>query len=387
MEQNIDIKQLFDKYIAGFASKVEIQQLYDYFEITGNSQELDTLINAYLESEKEHTTKITDDKVMQLVSNTWYSIQGAMPAAPEQKRKVIPLKWIAAAAAVLIVGMTLTFVFWNNKPAAPQLTSIYGGDVLPGTNKATLTLSNGKRFELKDSKSGVSIEGTSIAYQDGETITQTDEVLQATIEVPKGGIYSLKLADGTRVQLNSGSTFSYPTRFNGSERLVKLSGEGYFEVSHNPAKPFKVQSAGQLLTVLGTHFNVQAYENEPIETALLEGKVLVQATASKGSAILSPNQLAKFTNGKFNLKNVNGQDYIGWTKSLFVFNDLTLGQIFKHLERWYDVDIDYPASISEDRFMMEIPKDRKLSEILDAISTVGELSFTIQGRRITVTKR
>ncbi|MDR3008619.1 MAG: DUF4974 domain-containing protein [Sphingobacterium sp.] len=385
MEQNI--KQLFDKYVAGSATKEEIKQLYDYFESTGNSQELDRLINDYLRMDNELTSKITDDKVMQLVSNSWYSIQGAMPPAPEQKRKVIPLKWIAAAAAVLIVGMTLTFVFWNNKTAAPQLTSIYGGDVLPGSNKATLTLSNGKRFELKDSKSGVSIEGNSIAYQDGEAITQTDEVLQATIEVPNGGIYSLKLEDGTRVQLNSGSIFSYPTRFNGSERLVKLKGEGYFEVSHNPAKPFKVQSTGQVVTVLGTHFNVQAYEHEPIETALLEGKVLVQATNSKGSAILSPNQLARLGDGKFNLKNVNGQDYIGWTKNLFVFNDLTLGQIFKHLERWYDVDIDYPASISEELFMMEIPKDRKLSEILDAISTVGALSFKIQGRRITVTKR
>jgi len=385
MEQNI--KQLFDKYVAGSATKEEIKQLYDYFESTGNSQELDRLINDYLRMDNELTSKITDDKVMQLVSNSWYSIQGAMPAAPEQKRKVIPLKWIAAAAAVLITGMTLTFIFWNNKPAAPQLTSIYGGDVLPGSNKATLTLSNGKRFELKDSKSGVSIEGNNIAYQDGEAITQTDEVLQATIEVPNGGIYSLKLADGTRVQLNSGSIFSYPTRFNGSERLVKLKGEGYFEVSHNPDKPFKVQSTGQVVTVLGTHFNVQAYEHEPIETALLEGKVLVQATNSKGSAILSPNQLARLGDGKFNLKNVNGQDYIGWTKNLFVFNDLTLCQIFKHLERWYDVDIDFPASISEDLFMMEIPKDRKLSEILDAISTVGALSFKIQGRRITVTKR
>ena len=218
MEQ--DIKQLFDKYVAGSASKEEIKQLYDYFETSGNSQELDHLINDYLRMDNELTSKITDDKVMQLVSNSWYSIQGAMPAAPEQKRKVIPLKWIAAAAAILIIGMTLTFVLWNNKPAAPQLTSIYGGDVLPGTNKATLTLSNGKRFELKDSKSGVSIAGSTISYEDGEKITATDEVLQATIQVPNGGIYSLKLADGTRVQLNSGSTFSYPTQFKGVERLL-----------------------------------------------------------------------------------------------------------------------------------------------------------------------
>ncbi|MGE8426307.1 MAG: FecR family protein [Sphingobacterium sp.] len=385
MEQNI--KQLFDKYVAGSASKAEIQQLYDYFETTGNSHELDKLIENYLRSENEHTSTITDDKVIQLVNNTWANVQAAMPPPPEHKRKAIPLKWIAAVAAILVIGMTITFVLWNNNPDEPKLTSIYGGDVLPGTNKATLTLSNGKRFELKDSKSGVNIEGNSISYEDGETITATDEVLQATIQVPNGGIYSIKLADGTRVQLNSGSTFSYPTQFKGVYRLVQLTGEGYFEVSHNPNMPFKVRSSEQVLTVLGTHFNVQAYNNEPIETTLLEGKVLVQATTSKGSAILAPNQLARFTKGKFNLKNVNAKDYIGWTKNLFVFNDLTLGQIFRHLERWYDVDIDYPASISEEQFMMEIPKDRKLSEILEAISTLGELSFKIQGRRITVIKQ
>lgn len=385
MEQNI--KQLFDKYVAGTASILETRQLYDYFETTGNSDELDGLIDNYLQSEGINDSESTEEQVDGVTAEAWANIKANLPGEPETKRKMLPFKWIAAAAAVLVVGMTLTFILRDHKPDQPQLTSIYGGDVLPGSNKATLTLSNGKRYELKDSKSGVNIEGSSIAYQDGETITKTDKVLQATIEVPNGGIYSLKLADGTRVQLNSGSTFSYPTQFNGSERLVKLKGEGYFEVSHKPTKPFKVQSAGQVLTVLGTHFNVQAYDNEPIETALLEGKVLVQATNSKGSAILSPNQLAKFTNGKFNLKNINGQDYIGWTKNLFVFNDLTLGQIFKHLERWYDVDIDYPASISEELYMMEIPKNRKISEILEPISELAELKFKIQGRRITVTKR
>lgn len=385
MEQHINIKQLFDKYIAGSATKAEIRQLYDYFETTGNGKDFEELITQYIQAENIDSVPSAEEPVDRITAGAWETIKNRLPIAA--RRKIWPFKWIAAAAALLVIGMTITFLVRDKVPEGPKLISKYGTDVLPGSNKATLTLSNGKRFELKDSKSGVSIEGSSIAYQDGEIIAATDEVLQATIEVPKGGIYSLKLPDGTRVQLNSGTTFSYPTRFNGSERFVKLSGEGYFEVSHNPAKPFKVQSAGQVLTVLGTHFNVQAYENEPIETALLEGKVLVQATNSKGSAILSPNQLAKFTNGKFNLKNVNGQDYIGWTKNLFVFNDLTLGQIFKHLERWYNVDIDYPASISEEQFMMEIPKDRKLSEILDAISAVGALSFKIQGRRITVTKR
>ncbi|WON93790.1 FecR family protein [Sphingobacterium sp. UGAL515B_05] len=385
MEQNI--KQLFDKYVSGAASIEETRQLYDYFETTGNSEELDELIEHYLQSDEKGNTETAEQQVDGVTAGAWKHIKANLPEIPEAKRTILSFKWIAAVAALLVIGMTITFMNMDHKPDAPHLTSIYGSDVLPGTNKATLTLSNGKSYELKDSKEGLQVKVDAISYQDGETIASTDAITQATITVPNGGVYTLKLSDGSRVQLNSGSVFTYPIQFKGTERLVKLSGEGYFEVSHDATKAFKVQSRGQVVTVLGTHFNVQSYDNEPIETTLLEGKVLVQATAGQGSAILSPNQLARFTNDKFHLKNVNAQDYIGWTKNLFVFNHLTLAQIFKHLERWYDVDIDYPASISDELFMMEIPKNRKLSEILEAISVLDKLNFKIQGRRITVTQQ
>ncbi|MGJ1435675.1 FecR family protein [Sphingobacterium siyangense] len=382
-----EVKQLFDKYVSGAASIEETRQLYDYFETTGNSEELDGLIEHYLQSEEKGNAETVEQQVDGVTAGAWTHIKANLPEIPEAKRKMLPLKWIAAAAALLVIGMTITFMNMDHTPDAPQLTSIYGSDVLPGSNKATLTLSNGKRYALKNNKEGLQVQGDAISYQDGEAIASTDAVTQATISVPNGGVYTLKLADGTRVQLNSGSVLTYPIQFKGTERLVKLSGEGYFEVSHDATKPFKVQSRGQVVTVLGTHFNVQAYDNEPIETALLEGKVLVQATSGSGSAILSPNQLTRFTNGKFQLKNVNAQDYIGWTKNLFVFNNLSLGQIFKHLERWYDVEIDYPANITDEQFMMEIPKNRKLSEILEAISVLDKLNFKIQGRRITVAKQ
>lgn len=384
MEQMI--KQLFDKYVAGTASQEETRQLYYYFEQSGNSQELDALIEQYMQFEKEQASNEPEEMVDRIVNNSWAGIHSSLPPQPS-KRKIMPLKWMGAAAALLVAGMTLFFVLKEKTVPEIQLTSNYGGDVLPGSNKATLTLSNGKRYELKDSKDGLQVQGDAISYQDGETIASTEAVTQATINVPNGGMYTLKLADGSRVHLNSGSVFTYPVQFKTAERLVNLSGEGYFEVSHDTNKPFRVQSGQQLVTVLGTHFNVQAYGSDPIETTLLEGKVLVQASGSTGSAILSPNQQTRFTDGKFKIKNVRAQDYIGWTKGLFVFNDLTLGQIFKHLERWYDVKIDYPAGISDEQFMMEIPKNRKLSEILEPISELTSLSFKIQGRRITVTNR
>lgn len=385
MKQHIE--DLLDKYLSGHADESDLLVLYNYFNSEQNEAALEEQIQAYLHAENIDHTDAEDIKGQKIADNAWLHIKPKIHSIESEEIKRISVKWIAIVAAMLIIGLTITFVEWNNKPAEPQLTSIYGGDVMPGSHKAILILSNGKRFELKDNKAGVTIEGNGITYLDGETITSTNEVMQATIEVPKGGIYRIKLPDGTSVQLNSGSTFSYPTRFEGMERLVKLKGEGYFEVSHNPAKPFKVQSGGQTLTVLGTHFNIQAYDKEPIETTLLEGKVLVQASDTKGSAILAPNQQSKLSNDKFTLKNVNARDYIGWTKNLFVFNDLTLGQIFKHLERWYDVEIDYPTDLSDKQFMMEIPKDRKLSEILNAISSLEELSFKIQGRRITATHR
>ncbi|WP_343559622.1 FecR domain-containing protein [Sphingobacterium sp.] len=383
MEQNI--KQLFDKYVSGAASVEETRQLYDYFETTGNSEELDGLIENYLQPERPEAGQTAEEQLDRVTTNAWVNIKAKLPAATSRKRSILQFRWIAAAAAaLLVIGMTITFMVKNNEPPAPKLTSKYGSDVMPGTNKATLTLSNGQQYELKDNQAGLRTGDGGISYRDGEQIASTDQVTEARIHVPNGGTYTVILSDGTKVQLNSGSDLSYPTRFTGKERLVQLTGEGYFEVSHNASKPFKVQSGPQVVTVLGTHFNIHAYGNEPIETTLLEGKVSVNAllNSAKGT-VLTPGLQASFEQGQFKVRKVTADDYVCWTRNLFVFNHLSLPQIFKHLERWYDVEINYPSNLSKETYLMEIPKDRKLSEILEPISDLTGVSFKIQGRRIT----
>jgi len=386
MEPNI--KELFDKYAAGKATSQEILALYDHFGLEQGSTELGKLIDEYIVS--ENTTENDDELQVadRVVHAAWQNIHTGMGSPAIAKKKKLPFKWLAAAAALLIFGITMVYFMQTKKTIEPQLTSIYGNDVMPGTNKATLTLSNGHRYELKDLKEGLQINESGISYYDGEAIAATDQVINASIHVPNGGTYKVNLPDGTKVQLNAGTDFSYPIRFDGKERLVQLSGEGYFEVSPDAAKPFKVLSGDQVVTVHGTHFNVQAHKNEPIETTLLEGSVSVSSSTNiDNKAMLVPGQQASYLSGRIKVRKVPAEDYIGWTKNLFIFNHLSLPQIFTHLERWYDVEIIYPSNLSMETYLMEIPKDRKLSEILEPISDLTGVSFTIQGRRITVKQR
>ena len=206
--------------------------------------------------------------------------------------------------------------------------------------------------------------------------------------MPNGGQYKISLQDGTKVILNSGTELSYPTRFTGNERLVNVTGEAYFEVSHDASKPFKVRSDKQTITVLGTHFNIKAYKGEVSETTLLEGKVSIAALNNPSiQTILNPGLQASFNGNQFNTIKVSAEEYTAWTRDLFVFNDLTLQQLCAQLERWYDVQIILPPNISEQRYLMEIPRDKKLSETLTSISELIGLNYKIEGRRVTVTLR
>lgn len=384
MEDNNYIKQLFYKYINGETNVEELQELYDYFRINENEEWLSRLIHEELQSETVDINSSEDQQVEEIVNERWNTIK----ALTDNSKKVQKLwKYWAAVAAILIgVGLiSMYYIISKQEINTTPLTSIYGSDVLPpNASKATLVLSDGREISLDSSSAGIQIGGDAISYQNGAVISKTEQVSYATLHVPNGGIYNLTLPDGSKVVLNSGSAITYPLRFDDSIRLVKLIGEAYFEVAKDKKHPFKVENAGQILTVLGTHFNIKSYPNEVTETTLLEGKVALSSNLTNAKAILKPGQQSKFDNDRFETKNVNAEEAIAWSKNLFVFNHMTLSQIFKELERYYNVEISYPKSLSNEQFMMEIPKDRKLSEILETISTFEKVTFRIEGRRITV---
>ncbi|WP_298938718.1 FecR family protein [uncultured Dysgonomonas sp.] len=379
MEESIYI--LFQKYLDGNASTEELKMLHDYFA-TENDEELVLLIQSHLNSDTDYVDLSKKKAADAIVAERWANIS---ELTKEKKKRSWP-KW--ATVAALLIGLLLVAMYYLNRPEPQQLqlSSIYGSDVLPGSNRATLLLADGTQIELDSSSNEIAVKDQTIVYNNG-TIVSNKTISNAILKVPNGGIYRLTLSDGTKVVLNSGSSLSYPLQFSDSVRSVKLEGEGYFEVSPNKAKPFKVKSDNQTLTVLGTHFNIQSYTGETIETTLLEGKVALSLVGTNGNTILVPGQQAIKHDNKYQVRRVNAQEAIAWANNLFVFNNIPLSQIFKNLERWYDVEISYPANLSKESYLIEVPKDRKLSEILQTISDLTATNFKIEGRRITVTAK
>lgn len=385
MEENNYIKQLFYKYINGETNVEELQELYDYFRINENEEWLSRLIHEELQSETGNILNSEDQQVEEIVNERWNTIQ----ALTDNSKKVKKLwkYWTAVAALLIGVGLiSMYYIISKQQINTTQLTSIYGSDVLPpNTSKATLVLSDGREISLDSTSAGIQIGGGAISYQNGAVISKTEKVSYATLHVPNGGIYNLTLPDGSRVVLNSGSAITYPLRFDDSIRLVKLIGEAYFEVAKDLKHPFKVETTDrQLLTVLGTHFNIKSYTGEITESTLLEGKIALSSNATNAKAILKPGQQSKFDKNRFETKNVNAEEAIAWSRNLFVFNNMPLSQIFNGLERWYDVEFIYSTSLTNETYLMEIPKDRKLSEILSSISDLTDIKFKIEGRRVSM---
>lgn len=360
------LQQILKKYVNGTATEAEIKFLDQYDE--------------YIDRNTHAFADLPEEEQVEIAFKLRHRLDREMKSKPAKR-----ISWTAYAAAValfLVIGLGLYYYLQRPSSAPTELLSQYGGDVLPGSNKATITLSDGSRYELNGDKAGITVGADGIAYTDGGLIAATDQVVTAVIAVPRGGIYHVTLQDGTKVSLNSGSTLHYPVHFNGTERKVVLEGEGYFEVARNAQQPFIVQTGVQKLKVLGTHFNIQAYPGEKISSTLLEGSV--ELTAGNGSTRLKPGYQAILNDNNYSVREVSVDDYTAWTRNLFTFNMAPLSEVFKQLERWYDVDIEYPATIGNERHFMEIPKESKLSEVLTSLSAFIKIKFSIEGRRVIV---
>ncbi|OJV55361.1 MAG: hypothetical protein BGO31_20750 [Bacteroidetes bacterium 43-16] len=383
MEDNVYIRLLFYKYLSGEHNTDELKILCDHFGIKEHEDQLERLILEHLDSDTYYADLSEMKEAKSIVEDRWKNI-AALTDDQKEVRTIRRYRISIAVALLISIGFAaMYFIKTRQQPGSQQLTSIYGADVLPGSTKATLTLSDSREIQLDTTSNGINIGATEISYTNGQVISSTEKVTSATLNVPNGGIYRLTLPDGSKVVLNSGSSITYPVRFEDSVRLVALRGEAYFEVAPSKTQPFKVQSTDQILTVLGTHFNIQSYSGEQTETTLLEGKVALESNLSAAKAILNPGQQGRLDNNKFQTKKVNADESIAWSRNLFVFNNIPLSQIFRNLERWYDVEIVYPQRIGNERYLMEIPKDRKLSEILGSISDLIDINFKIEGRRVT----
>jgi len=305
---------------------------------------------------------------------------------------------VFAIAASVLVFLTAGFVIFKlHQPKPQQQFSVNQPakhDAAPGGNKAILTLANGNTIVLTGAKNGnlarqgnIVISKTAdgqIKYADSANNSSSTVLAYNTATTPKGGQYQFILSDGTKVWLNSASSIKYPVTFVGNERKVELTGEAYFEVAHNAAKPFRVVSAGQTVEVLGTHFDVNAYRDESeVKTTLLQGSVRVSST--NGSTIIKPGEQARFNNGKIAVvQDVDLDAAVAWKNGLFYFEDNNIQEVMRQLARWYDVDVKYSGELPARRFSGEISRNVNASQILDILS-FKKIHYKIQGKTIVVT--
>ena len=279
-----------------------------------------------------------------------------------------------------------------NEEKQQEMEDITVAKIEHGSMKAQLVLANGKKVDLRP-ETNLQLEevgGTRILTSDNRVkysgkdslAGQPAEVKYNTLIVPRGGEFSLELADGTRVWLNAESRLRYPVVFMGEERKVEMEGEVYFEVAKNREKPFIVTVNGVDIRVLGTSFNVSAYQEEVV-TTLVEGKV--QLKRGDEQVVLSPNQQAIWSDDKFKVKQVDARNYVLWKEGIFYFEDVDLERILDDMARWYNVNIFYMNStLKKMKFSVEIKRYEDINEILRRIEQTKRVKFEIKDRTINV---
>jgi transmembrane sensor len=326
-------------------------------------------------------------------------IESQLPL-PRPTKKLNFYKKLSIAAAMLVaIGGTLYFGLAKNNQNNTT-ANLAEEQILPGTDKAILTLANGRKIMLDknastllmDSTAGIRIKKTEngeLIYEILATASTTNNANQYnTIETPRGSQYTVILQDGTKVWLNASSSLKYPLIFNGTKRKVELNGEGYFEVSKNKEKPFIVQTINQEVEVLGTHFNVNAYPEEAaIKTTLLEGKVIVHKGAEE--AVMKPGEqvvnLKKAKNLKLSMLD-DANEVIAWKNGLFLFSHENLYDIMAKISRWYDVEVEYQGKFDNQFYSGTISRFGEVKDVLKIMELTGSVKFKIQGRRIIVMK-
>lgn len=376
------IEELARKWLDGTISADEQLEFSNWYN---RDQDRPAIIPpSVAESEDEHREKL----------------KSAVLRSVRLRRQFIFWKTTAAACAVLAAAFTIyNFLSHNSPEPAPEPTVGSFTDILPGSEKAILTLDDGHSLLLDEQRNAVlkDSEGLKIRQVGGMVVYEPLENGDHShsynvIATPRGGQYSLQLPDGSKVWLNAASSLRFPTRFTGSQRTVELNGEAFFEIVPDSQRgeftPFYVETKGkQTVKVLGTKFNINSYADElSIKTTLVEGSVEILDPQGETTRLKPRQQAMLSDNGKLRvIDGVDLEEALAWRNGMWLFRETEIREILRQVARWYDVDVVYEKDIPERRFNGGISRDSRLSSILAILETSG-IHFSVEGKTIKVTR-
>lgn len=389
-----EIDQLIWRVLDGKASEGEIRELKGWIEEKESNREYFRQWKKIWNMTNGPTLSVT--RKQQEKERFLKSIHQSY-AGKVRKRRIIHY-WPVAVSVVLLVGVFVGFALneWSQMKADQGIAQTER--IVPGV-KAELILSTGERVCLaqrsefiegmkesgirNDSLAGLNYVGAKIQ---GKEIGE--EIVYNTMQIPVGGFYQLKLADGTKVWLNSLTQLRFPVTFAGEERKVYLTGEAYFEVARDSVHPFIVATdEGMEVKVYGTEFNVDTYRKGTVKTTLVNGKVGIRVSATGEEVRLSPNQMALFTKAtqSIQVENVDPYGAVAWKDGKFVFEDEPIEEIMERLSRWYDVKVFYANErIKKHTFTGIITRFADISDVLHLVEETAAVEFRIQGDTVTV---
>jgi len=392
------LEYLLSRYADKTSTGAEKEELMELLQQAGNEEAVQQLIDKMLlERVAVHT--LPDETAREVLQAIFEASE--VPVIPVRRARVWRMqRWQIAAVVVLVVAVVAGWV-WLNPVPKPRIANTKNlpalkTDVAPGGNKAVLTLANGTKIDLDDAANGtLAQQGSSVVNKakDGQLVYHSaignhlsTEINYNTLSTPRGGQYQLTLPDGSKVWLNAASSITYPTTFTGNERKVQITGEAYFEIAHNSKMPFRVEKGELAVQVIGTHFNVNAYEDESaVNVTLLEGSVNVKYADDK--QVIKPGQQAQVKAGS-KMKLINEVDVevvMAWKNGLFHFENSDIKEVMRQVSRWYDVDVVYKtATVKNDPLFIEVQRNTNLSDVLKVIGLTAGVQLKIEGRKIIV---
>ncbi|WP_149524518.1 FecR family protein [Sphingobacterium hotanense] len=351
---------IYQKFLQRKCSPEEAERLIHHFNEERNAQQIQEWID------REINDPILDEELpidAAAVERNWNKLSQRLHA-PSRIKRISKLWRVTAACIVVFLG---TFALYTTYiPQQLQNNAVYHSTsmIIPGGKKATLTLADGESFSLSDEHSGI-ISGQAITYSDGTELT-TAVSQELILSTPRGGEYQVTLSDGTVVWLNAASSLTYPSIFKDKKRVVQVTGEAFFEVAHDAKRPFTIITGKQEIEVLGTKFNVQAYNDLPeIRTTLVEGRVKI--STNQYERLLKPGQQARLDERGIDIYEVNTKGATAWLEGKFSFDNKSFKEIMHEIGRWYDLRINYQNKVPDVKLVGDAYRDVDIDFVLNIL--------------------